>query len=78
MLRFEPATFVSKIDILTTTPIFHDNKTELMLVTSKRTMDTALPACGASLNVSRGLAGRILSILSESDLFCELEVACQR
>ena len=82
MLRFEPATFVSKIDILTTTPIVHnhsfaddlqlqmsalpdrisellhsmqsfisevkawasanmlklnDNKTELMLVTSKRT-----------------------------------------
>ena len=39
MLRFEPATFVSKIDILTTTPIVHnshDSKTELMLVTSKR------------------------------------------
>ena len=63
MLRFEPATFASKIDILTTTPIVHftllhsmqscisdfkawatanmltlnDNKTELMLVTSKTT-----------------------------------------
>ena len=37
MLRFEPATIVSKIDILTTTPIVHnDSKTELMLVTYKR------------------------------------------
>ena len=28
MLRFEPATFVSKIDILTTTPIVHENRNE--------------------------------------------------
>ena len=36
MLGIEPSTFVSKIDILTTTPIVH-NQTELMFITSNRT-----------------------------------------
>ena len=29
MLRFEPATFVSKIDILTTTPIVHNMQNDM-------------------------------------------------
>ena len=44
MLRFEPATFVSKIDILTTTPIVHVSVFQSFLLLKRQTSTVTLGA----------------------------------
>ena len=68
MLRFEPATFVSKIDILTTTPIVHnddDDDSDNSNDDNKRKMAPIPPCCDVPHTSQPG--GYPLAVLSHQN-----------